>query len=291
MPVEVNVLQSPLPFGDPHEFVLNGHVPQLIYSVNPVNSIVMYAPLMFFKTGARKLQHSPAPFRPDLSIFGRSLSPSLPLLSCSCTQSAMHHQPHPEATGAITAYGGLTTGSDLKRGKKRGSYNCGRCGLPKKGHSCHSSTGNTAVDSPSTSSSTPSAISNVRPPPRQPYSQLRRALSFDNVDVPDIPKSDENDFPGDLPELGSDLDSGPLPGNCMWEVLRRLPPPTLLSAAKVCKGWRECTRRLWRAAEELRLRVPERAQVGSVGSLLQKCPGLVRLSLRMERLSFIRRSY
>lgn len=203
----------------------------------------------------------------------------------------MHHQPHPEAAGAITAYDGLTTGSDPKRGKKRGSYNCGRCGLPKKGHSCHSSTGNTGVDSPSTSSSTPSAISNVRPPPRQPYSQLRRALSFDNVDVPDIPKSDENDFPGDLLELGSDLDSGPLPGNCMWEVLRRLPPPTLLSAAKVCKGWRECTRRLWRAAEELRLRVPERAQVGSVGSLLQKCPGLVRLSLRMERLSFIRRSY
>lgn len=194
----------------------------------------------------------------------------------------MHHQPHPEAAGAITAYDGLTTGSDPKRGKKRGSYNCGRCGLPKKGHSCHSSTGNTGVDSPSTSSSTPSAISNVRPPPRQPYSQLRRALSFDNVDVPDIPKSDENDFPGDLLELGSDLDSGPLPGNCMWEVLRRLPPPTLLSAAKVCKGWRECTRRLWRAAEELRLRVPERAQVGSVGSLLQKCPGLVRLSLRME---------
>ncbi|GLT62161.1 hypothetical protein SLA2020_348180 [Shorea laevis] len=39
---------------------------------------------------------------------------------------------------------------------------------------------------------------------------------------------------------------------------------------------------MWRAAEELRLRVPARAQVGLVGSVLQKCPGIVRLSLRME---------
>lgn len=80
--------------------------------------------------------------------------------------------------------------------------------------------------------------------------------------------------------------SGGLPASCLWEVLRRLPPVGLLAAAKVCKGWREISRRLWRAAEELRLRVPARAQVGFVGSVLQKCPGLVRLSLRMERLGF-----
>lgn len=80
--------------------------------------------------------------------------------------------------------------------------------------------------------------------------------------------------------------SGGLPTACLWEVLRRLPPVGLLAAAKVCKGWRETSRRLWRAAEELRLRVPARAQVGFVGSVLQKCPALVRLSLRMERLGF-----
>lgn len=74
----------------------------------------------------------------------------------------------------------------------------------------------------------------------------------------------------------------------LWDVLRRLPPPTLLSAAKVCKGWRDTARRIWRAAEELRLRVPASAQVGSVGSVLQKCSGLVRLSLRMERFGFSR---
>lgn len=70
--------------------------------------------------------------------------------------------------------------------------------------------------------------------------------------------------------------------SCLWEVLRRLPPPALLSAARVCKGWRDTSKRLWRAAEELRLRVPAKAQIGFVGSVLHKCPGLVRLSLRME---------
>ena len=62
-------------------------------------------------------------------------------------------------------------------------------------------------------------------------------------------------------------------------LLKRLPPAGLLSAANVCKGWRDTVRKLWRAAGELRLRVPARAQVGFVASLLQKCPGLVRLSL------------
>ncbi|CAA3016450.1 Hypothetical predicted protein [Olea europaea subsp. europaea] len=50
----------------------------------------------------------------------------------------------------------------------------------------------------------------------------------------------------------------------------------------VCKGWRETTRKLWRAAEELRLRVPAKAQIGFFGSMLQKCPGLIKLSLTME---------
>lgn len=73
----------------------------------------------------------------------------------------------------------------------------------------------------------------------------------------------------------------------MWEVLKRLPPAGLLAAARVCKGWRDTAKRLWRAAEELRLKVPTRAQLGFVGSVLQKCPGLVRLSLRMERFELL----
>ena len=56
-----------------------------------------------------------------------------------------------------------------------------------------------------------------------------------------------------------------------------------VTAAMVSRGWREMTRSLWRAAEELRIRVPAWAQVGFVSSILQKCPGIVTLSLKMER--------
>lgn len=118
---------------------------------------------------------------------------------------------------------------------------------------------------------------------------MRRALSFDDVDNGGgaggfDPLEDEDEEFGDpVTEMESDPVSGGLPASILWEVLRRLPPAGLLSAAKVCKGWRETTRRLWRAAEVLRLRVPSRAQVGLVGSVLHKCPGLVSLSLRMER--------
>ena len=66
-------------------------------------------------------------------------------------------------------------------------------------------------------------------------------------------------------------------------MLKRLPPSGLLMAARVCRGWRETAGKMWKAAEELRVRVPERAQIRYVGSLLQKCPALVRLSLKIER--------
>ncbi|PHU22059.1 F-box/LRR-repeat protein 17 [Capsicum chinense] len=65
-------------------------------------------------------------------------------------------------------------------------------------------------------------------------------------------------------------------------MLKRLPPSSLLSSAKVCKGWRDVSRRIWRSAEELRLGVPVNAQIGLVGSVLKKCPGLVKISLRMK---------
>lgn len=85
-------------------------------------------------------------------------------------------------------------------------------------------------------------------------------------------------------DLDMDLDIDPcgLPVSLMWEVMRRLPPAGLLAAARVCRGWRETAKRLWKAAEELKLRVPANVQVGFVASMLQKCPGIVRLSLRME---------
>lgn len=108
------------------------------------------------------------------------------------------------------------------------------------------------------------------------------------MDVSDdeSPVSDDDDV--DCLDLESELDlggSGKLPASALWEVLKRLPPSALLSAAKVCKGWRDVSRRIWKSAEELRLGVPVKAQIGLVGSVLQKCPGLVKLSLRMERLA------
>ncbi|XP_022155814.1 F-box/LRR-repeat protein 17 [Momordica charantia] len=207
------------------------------------------------------------------------------------------HHPHPSAAspgGATTA--SSFSNSELKRGKKRGSYNCGRCGLPKKGHVCNL-TPAAATSTPTDSSNSargstiepPSSLSAARslPPPRQPYSQLRRALSFDEADDlrsgfhSEAEDVEESGLVLDYPDIDPDS-SGCLPASCLWEVLRRLPPAGILSAARVCKGWRETTRKLWRAAEVLTLRVPSRAQVGFVGSLLQKCPGLVTLSLRLE---------
>lgn len=184
------------------------------------------------------------------------------------------HVPHPPTGGGSSA-SAMAALADAKRGKKRGSYNCGRCGQPKKGHSCNLSGAATPTDS---------SASTADPSPRQQYTHLRRALSFDDSDVRRSAGAEEEVVVEDEEEAGSELGGGGLPASCLWEVMRRLPPAAMLAAAQVCKGWRETARRLWRSAEELRLRVPARAQVGFVGSVLQKCPGLVRLSLRMERL-------
>ncbi|KAI3819380.1 hypothetical protein L1987_13210 [Smallanthus sonchifolius] len=212
----------------------------------------------------------------------------------------MHgHQPHPVTPAAVTA---LSDCFLAKKGKRRGNYNCGRCGQPKKGHVCHlpppsitdsSSAAVTPADSSTSSDATAvitaSPVCDVRTVQRQrtrtrTYSNLRRALSFDDLDVQELPESDDEGGGEEEVELDVEVDigSGRLPMSCLWEVMRRLPPPALLSAAKVCKGWRDVSKRLWKAAEELRLRVPAKTQVGYVGSVLQKCPALVRLSLTMQ---------
>lgn len=83
---------------------------------------------------------------------------------------------------------------------------------------------------------------------------------------------------------GDEIVSGGLPTNCMWEVIKRLPPTSLMLASGVCKGWRDVAVRVWKATEELRVRVPVNGSVAFVGSILKKCSdSLVRISLRMER--------
>ncbi|KAJ8899503.1 hypothetical protein K2173_018477 [Erythroxylum novogranatense] len=195
-----------------------------------------------------------------------------------------HNQPHisPATPGGSTASFPFDFQTNKHPNKKsRGSYNCGRCGLPKKGHVCNIPiTTPTSADSSSSSAAAAVSASRHQPFQRQPYSHLRRALSFDDVDLKcDSPEVDIEESESDL----WGLCSGRLPASCLWEVLRRLPPSELLAAATVCKGWRDTARRLWRAAEELRLRVPCRAELGFVGSVLKKCTGLVKLSLMMER--------
>ncbi|GMH30842.1 hypothetical protein Nepgr_032685 [Nepenthes gracilis] len=200
-----------------------------------------------------------------------------------------HHPATPCGTAAPIA------SSEVKRGKKRGGYNCGRCGLPKKGHVCDVSSTAATASTPTASCSdisaavadrpTPYFVPTSRLPPRQScFSRLPRALSFDDIDIGGQPEIEEDAEGGSAsPDLGlEDVVPGVLPANCLWEVLRRLPPASLLTAAGVCKGWRDCTKRLWRAAEELRLRVPAKSRVGFIGSVLQKCSAIVRLSLRTE---------
>ncbi|KAF2314812.1 hypothetical protein GH714_036745 [Hevea brasiliensis] len=194
----------------------------------------------------------------------------------------MYHPNQPHISPATPGTSSFSSSVDFNKPvkKQRGNYNCGRCGLPKKGHSCHLPPAATYTPtSADSSASVSTSKSRPLPPSRQQYTHLRRALSFDDIDIRcDSPEPEMDESELDLLVSGS----GKLPASCLWEVLKRLPPAGLLAAARVCKGWRDTARRLWRAAEELRLRVPPRAQLGFVGSVLQKCPGLVRLSLRME---------
>ncbi|XP_020587013.1 F-box/LRR-repeat protein 17 [Phalaenopsis equestris] len=148
--------------------------------------------------------------------------------------------------------------------KKRGNYNCGRCGLPKKGHVCPSSP--------------PPAL-----PPRSDH-RLRRALSFDEeiaaVTTPQPEAAGMAFAAEDDEEEMVDVGGGfALPESCLARVFRRLSPKELMGSALVCRGWRECVRRVWITAEEIRVRV---SQVRFVGSVLHKCVNLARLSLIME---------
>ncbi|KAJ0245737.1 F-box/LRR-repeat protein 17 [Hirschfeldia incana] len=188
-------------------------------------------------------------------------------------------QPHISPTSAQAAISAALKSQRLR--KNRGSYSCSRCGQPKKGHVCHLDVPTTPIAPEPLTSVSAAASSSTRPPAppppvRQPFSHLRRALSFD----------DGVDARGDSSDPDLDGDDAVQPGRFraagLWEVLKRLPPSGLMTAARVCRRWRETARRMWKAAEELRIRVPDRAQIGYVGSLLQKCPALVRLSLKID---------
>ncbi|CAM0875803.1 unnamed protein product [Alopecurus aequalis] len=164
------------------------------------------------------------------------------------------------------------------RPKTRGSYNCGRCGQPKKGHVCHLPDG---APSPSPSSSGQAASGGDN--------RLRRALSFDDApSSPEkkprgalVPKDEEDGDDDDMEEDEERIELGgrAVPAEVVAEVLRRLGPRGVLESAAVSRGWRDCAARVWRAAEELRLRP---AGVALVGALLPRCTALSRLVLHMQ---------
>jgi hypothetical protein len=154
------------------------------------------------------------------------------------------------------------------RPKSRGSYNCGRCGQPKKGHVCVAPA--PVALSPSPSSSSGAAASGTGGGDHS----LRRALSFDKKK----PKAEELEDGDD--EAMMDVAGRLVPKEVMAEVLRRLGPRGVLAAAEVSRAWRDCAARVWRATEELRLRA---AAIGILGALLPRCTALARLLLRMER--------
>jgi hypothetical protein len=171
------------------------------------------------------------------------------------------------------------------RPKSRGSYNCGRCGQPKKGHVCvvPAPVAAGAAPSQSPSSSSGAAGSGTGGGDHR----LRRALSFDEAGTPSSPekKLKAEDVDMEVDGAGGDEETmdvcgRPVPMVVMAEVLRRLGPRGVMSAAEVSCGWRDCAGRVWRATEELRLRA---AGLGLLGAVLPRCTALARLELRMER--------
>jgi hypothetical protein len=183
------------------------------------------------------------------------------------------------------------------RPKTRGNYNCGRCGQPKKGHVCVGpvAPGPAPTPSPSSSSGAASATASASAGGGEQQHRLRRALSFDEAGTtPSSPEKkpkveDDADMAEaelDDEEEGATVDVGarrPVPTEVMAEVLRRLGPRGVLAAAGVSRGWRDCAGRVWRAADELRLRVLAASGVALLAALLPRCTALSRLYLRMER--------
>ncbi|CAL4943280.1 unnamed protein product [Urochloa decumbens] len=186
------------------------------------------------------------------------------------------------------------------RPKTRGNYNCGRCGQPKKGHVCvapvpvAAPSGGGSAPSPSPSTSSGAASASGGGGGGEPH-RLRRALSFDEAGTPSSPEKKpkvEGDVEMGEPEEGGEDDDDdavmevggrPVPREVMAEVLRRLGPRGVMAAAGVSRGWRDCAGRVWRAADELRLRVLAGSGAGILAALLPRCAALSCLHLRMER--------
>ncbi|KAJ4790005.1 F-box/LRR-repeat protein 17 [Rhynchospora pubera] len=178
--------------------------------------------------------------------------------------------------------------------KKRGSYNCGRCGAPKKGHVCTLTGTGTGTGLGLGSSPRPGPAPRSRSRLRL---RLMRALSFDAPPGPhEDGDDDEEQQEAEADEEQDDEDhhlsehqhelvgvgsAGLVPLTSLVQVFRRVPLKALFAAAAVCRGWRHCVKRMWRSAEELSICV-SRISITFLDSILQKCTALLRLTLRMQ---------
>uniref|UniRef100_A0A0D9VWK5 Uncharacterized protein n=1 Tax=Leersia perrieri TaxID=77586 RepID=A0A0D9VWK5_9ORYZ len=147
------------------------------------------------------------------------------------------------------------------RPKSRGSYNCGRCGLPKKGHVCPAG-GPAPTPSPSSSASAGGGGGGGE------GTNLRRALSFDDASASAAAPSS--------PEKKARVLVDSAAGGS-GEVVTAAAGDGDLEEEGLEVGGRAVPRE--GAAEELRLRA---AGVSLVGALLPRCVALARLYLRME---------
>eukprot|EP01018_Ginkgo_biloba_P003831 Gb_31219 [translate_table: standard] len=255
-----------------------------------------------------------------------------------------------------------------KMGKKRGSYNCGKCGQPKKGHTCvdtapdtpshrdlspYNVTARSQSDSPSCNTPmqrnhgtersnscrslrmddnvggsdnnnndnannktrllphesplgyqgivhTPqtssargtkrslSMVEGIRPCASRANKVAKIGLCKGSSPSSSISSYSSNgrherpmDFDADVDSVDSICDqtgSSKLSAACMVEVLKRLPPSSLLAASNVCSQWRQCARHVWSAVRETRLLVAHAGQ-GYIPAILKKCPNLMHLTL------------
>lgn len=188
-----------------------------------------------------------------------------------------------------------------KKGKRRGSYNCGRCGQPKRGHVCpddppeddhiapptpqgmldpsrtHASRRHAKPLLPSLPSSSPSSSCSSNELYRR---ALAASASFDasahNCASPDSSALE----PCPRPEEA-------MPLACMVHILSRLFPPDLVAASSVCRRWRQCAEYVWAAIREANLSISapynecKPSENDYVPFFLRKCSSLTSLSLNV----------
>eukprot|EP00898_Chlorokybus_atmophyticus_P009203 jgi/Chlat1/9284/Chrsp99S08539 len=173
------------------------------------------------------------------------------------------------------------------KSRRRGSYNCSKCGQPKKGHTCPlkdvpiATVAVTAVPcaTPVSAKRVAAAASDCNAPARampnatrewllsRPGAVVRPCMTVEDI-ASDLVDFDMQCFPGETPEpvqtrgrlsISERVARNgvhALSEDCLLTVLSSLSPEDLVAAGSVCKRWQDCTSRVWQAVTEAKLVVP-----------------------------------